>query len=161
MIVRVPPPVPVDVRVLGALAALGLDVLCLVVGVIFAAASQSCACFLLLGGAVGLVAAPVVGWRYGHAAAVGQPVARWAPHAMAITMAMGLALWFAWVIVAVAMLGVPGGTTNLVPFLAYMALESIVVALGVTLTIALPLGCVWRWLMRLVGRRLDLLAPER
>jgi hypothetical protein len=82
-------------------------------------------------------------------------------HAVAITMAIGLALWFAWVIVAVAMLGVPGGTTNLVPFLAYVALESIVLALGVALTIALPLGCVWRWLMRLVGRRLDLLAPER
>lgn len=74
MTVRVPPAGWVDARVLGALAALGLDVLCLVVGVILATASESYPCLLLLGSVGGLVAAPLVGWRLSRRLSVGQVV---------------------------------------------------------------------------------------
>src|ERR1019366_6558064 len=61
-----------DVRLLGALTALGLDVLWLALSVLLAAASVWFVAFPLFGSITGLVVAPLAGWRYGRAAACGQ-----------------------------------------------------------------------------------------
>src|SRR5450756_3096057 len=84
-----------DVRLLGALTALGLDVLWLAFSVLLAAASVWFVAFPLFGSITGLVVAPLAGWRYGRAAAFGQPAETWAARALGFAVAIGLALWAA------------------------------------------------------------------
>ena len=137
------------------MAALALDLLCLAVGVLLANGSQPLAGFFLFGGATGLVVAPLVGWRYGRAAADGQPVARWAPNALGLTLLVGLGLWFAYVVVGITLWGVPGGQANFGPFIVLAVFETTVFGLVVTLIVTLPLGALWLGLMWLIGRRLS------
>src|SRR5450756_1298930 len=124
-----------DVRLLGALTALGLDVLWLALSVLLAAASVWFVAFPLFGSITGLVVAPLAGWRYGRAAAFGQPIETWAAHALGFAVAIGLALWGAYVVACVVFqLGAPGiGSANLAPFIGFAAFESSVYVLLLSL----------------------------
>ena len=141
-----------DVRLLGALTALGLDVLWLVSSVLLAAASVRFVAFPLYGSITGLVVAPLAGWRYGRAAAFGQPTETWAARALGFAVAIGLALWGAYVVACVVVqLGAPGGSANLAPFIGFAAFESSVYVLLGTVFVTIPLGCLWVTLLRLFG----------
>jgi hypothetical protein len=148
-----------DVRLLGALTALGLDALCPALGVVLAAASLWLAAFPLFGGITGLVAAPLAGWRYGRAAAFGQPMGTWAPRAIGFTVAIGLALWCAYDVAGVALLGVPGGPANFASFVWSVAFESIMYVVISIVVVTIPLGCFWACLMRRLGRGAGLPLP--
>lgn len=141
-----------DVRLLGALTALGLDVLWLVFSVLLVAASARFVAFPLYGSITGLVVAPLAGWRYGRAAAFGQPTETWAARALGFAVAIGLALWGAYVVACVVVqLGAPGGSANLAPFIGFAAFESSVYVLLGTVFVTIPLGCLWVTLLRLFG----------
>jgi hypothetical protein len=140
-----------DVRLLGALTALGLDVLWLALSVLLAAASVWFVAFPLFGSITGLIVAPLAGWRYGRAAALGQPIETWAAHALGFAVAIGLALWSAYIVGCVVLLGVPGGSANLAPFIGLAAFESSVYVLVGTVFVTIPLGCLWVTLLRLRG----------
>jgi hypothetical protein len=142
-----------DVRLLGALTALGLDVLWLAMSVLLAAASVWFVAFPLFGSITGLVVAPLAGWRYGRAAAFGQPTETWAARALGFAVAIGLALWGAYVVACVVFqLGAPGiGSANLAPFIGFAAFESSVYVLLGTVFVTIPLGCLWVTLLRLFG----------
>ncbi len=133
---------------LGALTALGLDVLWLALSVLLAAASVWFVAFALFGSITGLVAAPLAGWRYGRAAAFGQPIDTWAAGALGFAVAIGLALWGAYIVGGVVLLGVPGGSANLAPFIGLAAFESSVYVLLGTVFVTIPLGCLWVTLLR-------------
>jgi hypothetical protein len=138
-----------DVRLLGALTALGLDVLWLVFSVLLAAASVWFVAFPLCGSLTGLVVAPLAGWRYGRAAAFGQPLESWAAR---FAVAIGLALWSAYIVACVVVqLGEPGGSANLAPFIGFAAFESSVYVLLGTVFVTIPIGCLWVTLLRLLG----------
>src|SRR5450756_678095 len=142
-----------DVRLLGARTALGLDVLWLAMSVLLAAASARFVAFPLYGSITGLVVAPLAGWRYGRAAAFGQPTETWAARALGFAVAIGLALWGAYVVACVVLqLGAPGiGSANLAPFIGFAAFESSVYVLLGTVFVTIPLGCLWVTLLRLFG----------
>jgi len=141
-----------DVRLLGALTALGLDVLWLVFSVLLAAASVWFVAFPLYGSITGLVVAPLAGWRYGRAAAFGQPTETWAARALGFAVAIGLALWGAYIVACVMVqLGAPGGSANLARFIGFAAFESSVFVLLGTVFVTIPLGCLWVTLLRLFG----------
>lgn len=139
-----------DDRLLGALTALGLDVLWLPFSVLLAAASVWFVAFPLFGSITGLVAAPLAGWRYGRAATSGQPVETWAAPALGFSVVIGLAVWSAY-IVALVLLGMPGGSANLAPFIGFAAFESSVYVLLGTVFVTIPIGCLWVALLRLHG----------
>jgi hypothetical protein len=141
-----------DVRLLGALTALGLDVLWLALSVLLAAASVWFVAFPLFGSITGLVVAPLAGWRYGRSAASGQPIETWAAHALGFAVAIGLALWGAYIVVCVVLLGVAGGSANVAPFIAFAAFESGVYVLLGTVFVTIPIGCLWVTLLRIRGR---------
>jgi len=141
-----------DVRLLGALTALGLDVLWLALSVLLVAASVWFVAFPLFGSITGLVAAPLAGWRYGRAAASGQPLESWAVRALGFAVAIGLALWSAYIVACVVVqLGEPGGSANLAPFIGFAAFESSVYVLLGTVFVTIPIGCLWVTLLRLLG----------
>ena len=141
-----------DVRLLGALTALGLDVLWLALSVLLVAASVWFVAFPLFGSITGLVVAPLAGWRYGRAAAFGQPIETWAAHALGFAVAIGLALWSAYIVACVVVqLGEPGGSANLAPFIGFAAFESSVYVLLGTVFVTIPLGCLWVTLLRILG----------
>ena len=141
-----------DVRLLGALTALGLDVLRLALSVLLAAASVWFVAFPLFGSLTGLVVAPLAGWRYGRSAAFGQPIETWAAHALGFAVAIGLALWGAYIVVCVVLLVVAGGSANVAPFIAFAAFESGVYVLLGTVFVTIPIGCLWVTLLRIRGR---------
>jgi hypothetical protein len=140
-----------DVRLLGALTALGLDMLWLAFSVLLAAASVWFVAFPLYGSISGLVVAPLAGWRYGRAAAFGQPIETWAAHALGFAVAIGLVLWGAYVVGCIVLLGEPGGSANLAAFIGFAAFESSVYVLLGTVFVTIPLGCLWVTLLRLFG----------
>jgi len=150
-----------DVRLLGALTALGLDVLWLVFSVLLVAASVWFVAFPLFGSLTGLVVAPLAGWRYGRAAASGKPVETWAAQALGFAVAIGLALWGAYIVGCIVLLGAPGGSANLAPFIGFAAFESSVYVLLGTVFVTIPLGCLWVTLLRLLGPGADPPASER
>lgn len=86
----------------------------------------------------------VAGWRYGRAAAFGQPTETWAARALGFAVAIGLALWGAYVVACVVFqLGAPGiGSANLAPFIGFAAFESSVYVLLGTVFVTIPLGCL-------------------
>ena len=137
-----------DVRLLGALTALGLDGLWLALSVLLAAASVWFVAFPLFGSLTGLVVAPLAGWRYGRPAASGQPIETWAVRALGFAVAIGLALWSAYIVGCIVLLGVPGGSTNLAPFVGFAAFESSVYVLLGTVFVTIPIGCLWLTLLR-------------
>jgi len=142
-----------DVRLLGALTALGLDVLWLALSVLLAAASVWFVAFPLFGSITGLVVAPLAGWRYGRSAASGKPVETWVAHALGFAVAIGLALWGAYIVACVVVqLGEPGGSANVAPFIAFAAFESSVYVLLGTVFVTIPIGCLWVTLLRILGR---------
>ncbi len=141
-----------DVRLLAALTALGLDVLWLALSVLLAAASVWFVAFPLFGSITGLVVAPLAGWRYGRAAACGQPIETWAAHALGFAVAIGFALWSAYIVGCIVLLGVPGGSANLAPFIGFAAFESSVYVLVGTVFVTIPIGCLWVTLLRILGR---------
>jgi hypothetical protein len=137
---------------LGALTALGLDVLWLALSVLLAAASVWFVAFPLFGSITGLVVAPLAGWRYGRAAACGQPVETWVARALGFAVAIGLALWSTYLVGCIVLLGMPGGSANVAPFIAFAAFESgVYVVLG-TVFVTIPIGCLWVTLLRIRGR---------
>lgn len=154
---RSPQPARFDPRIVGAVLALGLDLVCIVLGALLANSTQpqDLAGFLLLAGAPGVIVGPLVGWRFGRVAAARQPLGSWAPRAVATAFAVGLGLWFAYDVGALLLLGSPGGLGNLPSFLVLAVFETTVFALGATLTVVLPLGAIWVGLMRTLGPRLD------
>jgi hypothetical protein len=149
-----------DVRLLGALTALGLDVLWLALSVLLAAASVWFVAFPLFGSITGLVAAPLAGWRYGRAAASGQPIETWVARAFGFAVAIELALWSAYIVACVVLLGVPGGSANVAPFIAFAAFESGVYVLLGTVFVTIPIGCLWVTLLRIRGRPSEGLPPS-
>jgi hypothetical protein len=140
-----------DVRLLGALTALGLDLLWLALSVVLVAASVWFVAFPLFGSITGLVVAPLAGWRYGRAAAFGQPIETWAVHALGFAVAIGLALWGTYIVGCIVLLGAPGGSANLAPFIGFAAFESSVYVLLGTVFVTIPIGCLWVTLLRLLG----------
>jgi hypothetical protein len=141
-----------DVRLLGALTALGLDVLWLALSVLLVAASAWFVAFPLFGSLTGLVVAPLAGWRYGRAAAFGQPTETWAARALGFAVVIGLALWGTYIIACVVVqLSVPGGSANVASFIGFAAFESSVYVLLGTVFVTIPLGCLWVTLLRLFG----------
>jgi hypothetical protein len=140
-----------DVRLLGALTALGLDVLWLVFSVVLVAASVWFVAFPLFGSITGLVVAPLAGWRYGRAAASGQPAETWAAQALGFAVAIGLALWGAYIVACVVLFGAPGDSANLAAFIGFAAFESSMYVLLGTVFVTIPLGCLWVTLLRLFG----------
>src|ERR1035437_7082674 len=140
-----------DVRLLGALTALGLDVLWLALSVLLAAASVWFVAFPLFGSITGLGVALLAGWRYGRAAARGQPTDTWAAHALGFAVATGLALWGAYIVACIVLLGAPGGSANLAPFIGFAAFESSVYVVLGTVFWTIPLGCLWVTLLQLLG----------
>jgi hypothetical protein len=140
-----------DVRLLGALTALGLDVLWLAFSVVLAAASVWFVAFPLFGSITGLVVAPLAGWRYSRAAAFGQPTETWVVRALGFAVVIGLALWAAYVIACVVLFGAPGGSANLASFVGFAAFESSVYVLLGTVFVTIPVGCLWVTLLRILG----------
>jgi hypothetical protein len=107
--------------------------------------------FPLFGSVTGLVVAPLAGWRYGRAAASGQRAETWAAHALGFAVAAGLALWGAYIVGCVVLLGVPGDSANVAPFIGFAAFESSVYVLLGTGFVTISLGCLWVTLLRLLG----------
>ena len=140
-----------DVRLLAALTALGLDVLWLAFSVVLVAASVWFVAFPLFGSITGLVVAPLAGWRYGRAAASGQPTETWAVRALGFAVVIGLALWGAYIVACVVLFGAPGGSANLASFVGFAAFESSVYVLLGTVFVTIPIGCLWVTLLRLLG----------
>jgi hypothetical protein len=138
-----------DVRLLAALTALGLDVLWLAFSVVLVAASVWFVAFPLFGSITGLVVAPLAGWRYGRAAASGQPTETWAVRALGFAVVIGLALWGAYIVACVVLFGAPGGSANLASFVGFAAFESGVYVLLGTVFVTIPIGCLWVALLRL------------
>ncbi len=66
-------------------------------------------------------------------------------------MAIGLALWGAYIVGCIVLLGVPGGSANLAAFIGFAAFESSVYVLLGTVFVTIPLGCLWVTLLRLLG----------
>src|SRR5664280_1393140 len=137
-----------DVRLLGALTALGLDMLWLALSVLLAAASVWFVAFPLFGSITGLVVAPLAGWRYGRAAASGQPIETWAVRALGFAVAIGLALWGAYIVACVVLFDAPGGSANVASFVGFAAFESSVYVLLGTVFVTVPIGCLWLTLLR-------------
>jgi hypothetical protein len=138
-----------DVRLLGALTALGLDMLWLALSVLLAAASVWFVAFPLFGSLTGLVVAPLAGWRYGRAAASSQPTETWAVRALGFAVVIGLALWGAYIVACVVLFDAPGGSANVTAFIGFAAFESSVYVLLGTVFVTIPIGCLWVTLLRL------------
>ena len=140
-----------DVRLLGALTALGLDALWLAVSVLLAAASVWFVAFPLFGSITGLVVAPLAGWRYGRAAAWGQPIETWAVRALGFAVVIGLVLWGAYIVACVVLFNAPGSSANVAAFIGFAAFESSVYVLLGTVFVTIPVGCLWVTLLRILG----------
>jgi phosphate/sulfate permease len=85
-------------------------------------------------------------------AAFGEPTETWAALAFGFAVAIGLALWGAYVVACVVVqLGAPGGSANLAPFIGFAAFESSVYVLLGTVFVTIPIGCLWVTLLRLLG----------
>jgi hypothetical protein len=67
-------------------------------------------------------------------------------------VAIGLALWSTYLVGCIVLLGMPGGSANVAPFIAFAAFESgVYVVLG-TVFVTIPIGCLWVTLLRIRGR---------
>jgi hypothetical protein len=76
----------------------------------------------------------------------------WAARALGFAVAIGLALWGAYVVACVVVqLGAPRGSANLARFIGFAAFESSVYVLLGTVFVTIPLGCLWVTLLRLFG----------
>lgn len=142
---------PTDPRLKGAALALGLDLTLFLAAGLLALASFSPASGFVLAGAVGLVVAPLLGWRYARAASTREGRA-WATDALRTVLVVGLVLTVAWVVVQALTVPVSGGILGRLVFILYASLlDGIGIALLILAT-AVPLGLVWARMMRKGGR---------
>lgn len=140
-----------DLRALGAIVALALDIGVLTLAVLLVLASVSPAFGWVLAGTLGLIVAPVLGWRYGPAA-VGRGPAAWAADALRSMIIIGAGVVVALVILQGPLVPAAGGIAGRLLLVVYAAVMDTIVVGALTLLMALPLGVAWTRLMRRLSR---------
>lgn len=140
-----------DPRLVGALLALALDIAMLVLAALLVLVSLSPAFGFVLAGTVGLVVAPLLGWRYGQAA-VSRGAAGWAGDALRSVVVISAAVVVGLVVLQAIAVPVEGGIGGRLALVAYAALMDTIIVGLLTLLAALPLGLAWARLMSWVVR---------
>ena len=140
-----------DPRLVGAALALVLDIALLVVSALLVLASLSPAFGFVLVGAVGLVVAPLLGWRYGRAAVSHGP-AGWAAEALRSVLLISAAIVIGLVVLQAAIVPVEGGFGGRLALVAYAVLTDTIAVGLLTLATAILLGLPWARVMQWFGR---------
>ncbi len=139
-----------DPRLVGALVALSLDATVAAVAALLVLASVSAATGLALVGAAGLVVAPLLGWRYGRRAVSGAGDG-WEGEAVRILLVVGAAVVVGFVVVQTIAVPVQDGIGGRLAFIAYVAVLGMVVVAALTFLVAVPMGLVWKRVMRVAA----------
>ena len=134
-----------DVRVIGALVAMGLPAALLVIAALLLYAGVSAAWALVLVGAVALVAGPILGWRYAARAASGRQD-NWSAEALTIVILIEASLVTAWSVQALVG-GAESGISGLA-LPAYLILMGVIVSGALTFIVVLPMGLIWTRILR-------------
>ena len=138
-------------RLVGAAVALGLDAVVFGTGSVLAAARVENAVLLVVVAALGFAVAPIVGWRFAREAVA--PVASsWPANALLMTIALGLLASGISITAVLAVGGFPGPAGSEAGFLLFAAFESLIHVPVATVLLAVPLGVVWRQLLRRLVR---------
>jgi hypothetical protein len=138
-------------RLVGAAVALALDIALLAAAAVLVRASFSPAFAFVVAAGVGLVVAPLVGWRYGRAAMSRQGDS-WARDAVRDLLLIAAAIIAGLVVLQGALVPVEGGIAGRVALLGYAVVTDTLAVGFLSIVSAILIGIPWVGLMRSLGR---------
>jgi hypothetical protein len=136
---------PRRLAVVGAITAFVLDVVVLILARVLAA-NLPVLTFLWLASLPGLAIAPILGWRFGPW--VREPRSDWVGRAMYEVLVVTTTAWVVYVVGFFFLLGAPGPAGTEGGFVLYALLSGIAYAIIPILVAIIPIGLVWRGVVR-------------
>lgn len=140
-----------DPRISGAGLALALDTGCLAIAAVLVSQGVGAALGLVAMGVAGILVGPILGWRFG-ADVLNHAKKGWQLSALRAVLASDLAFVVILLVAQALTVEVRDGIGGRIAYVLYAAVLDSIVVVVATLLAVIPLGMVWKTLLRTLFR---------